>query len=115
MAEIFLSDHYDTFTKKEGANRRTLCGHGDAMGEAPPGSKPFDPFGAVTGKVMDSKMAGAMDFIARAGHPCGIKFDSAKFLADHPEYSWQSPVLRDMEAGPWTEFRTTEHLAQPAQ
>jgi hypothetical protein len=115
MGEIFLSDHYDTFTKKEGANRRTLCGHGDAMGEAPAGSKPFDPFGAVTGKVMDSKMAGAMDFIARAGHPCGVKFDSAKFLADHPEYSWQSPVLRDMEAGPWTEFRTSEHTAQPAQ
>ena len=29
MAEVFLADHYDTFTKKEGANRRTLCGHGD--------------------------------------------------------------------------------------
>ena len=60
-------------------------------------------------------MAQAMDFIARAGHPCGIKFDAAKFLADHPEYSWQSPVLRDMDAGPWTEFRSGEHVAQPAQ
>ena len=27
------------------------------------------------------------------------------FLADHQEYSWQAPVLRDMDAGPWTEFR----------
>jgi Phospholipase B len=117
LAEIFLGDHFDTFTKKEGANRRTLCGHGDTMGEAVPGSgsKPFDPFGAVTGKVMDSKMAEAMEFVARAGHPCGIKFDVAKFLSDHPEYSWQSPVLRDMDAGPWTEFRIGEHIAQPAQ
>ncbi len=117
LAEIFLSDHFDTFTKKEGANRRTLCGHGDAMADTMPGSssKPFDPFGAVSGKVMDSKMAQAMDFIARTGHPCGIKFDAAKFLNDHPEYSWQSPVLRDMDAGPWTEFRIGEHIAQPAQ
>jgi hypothetical protein len=117
LAEIFLGDHFDTFTKKEGANRRTLCGHGDMMGESLPGSsaKPFEPFGAVTGKVMDSRMAEAMEFIARAGHPCGIKFDVAKFLADHPEYSWQSPVLRDMDAGPWTEFDIGEHIAPPAQ
>jgi hypothetical protein len=114
LAEIFLADHFDTFTKKVGANRRTLCGHGDAS-DAVPGSKPFEPFGAVTGKVMDSQMAEKMDFIGRAGHPCGIKFDSAKFLAEHPEYSWQSPVLRDMDAGPWTEFRSGEHIAQPAQ
>ena len=114
LAEIFLSDHFDTFTKKEGANRRTLCGHGDTS-DSVQGSKPFDPFGAVSGKVIDSRMAENLDFIARAGHPCGVRFDSAKFLADHPEYSWQSPVLRDMDAGPWTEFRSGEHIAQPAQ
>jgi len=117
LAEVFLSDHFDTYTKKEGANRRTLCGHGDMMSEVLPGtsSKPFDPFGAVTGKVMDSRMAAAMDFVARAGHPCGVNFDAAKFLEDHPEYSWQSSVLRDMDAGPWTEFRVGEHIAPPAQ
>ena len=64
---------------------------------------------------MDSKMAESMDFIARMGHPCGINFDAAKFLGEHPEYSWQSPVLRDMDAGPWTEFHIGEHIAQPAQ
>jgi hypothetical protein len=117
LAEVFLSDHFDTYTKKEGANRRTLCGHGDMMSEVLPGtsSKPFDPFGAVTGKVMDSRMAAAMDFVARAGHPCGVNFDAAKFLEDHPEYSWQSSVLRDMDAGPWTEFRIGELNAPPAQ
>src|SRR6202046_4883578 len=34
LAEIFLADHFDTYTKKEGANRRTLCGHGDMMAES---------------------------------------------------------------------------------
>jgi hypothetical protein len=60
-------------------------------------------------------MAAALDFTARAGHPCGIPFDALKFLTDHPEYSWQSPVLHDMDAGPWTEFRSGEHVAQPAR
>jgi hypothetical protein len=117
LAEIFISDHFDTFTKKEGANRRTLCGHGDTEPETLPGSTapPFDTWGAVQGKVMDSRMAASMDFIARIGHPCGINFDAAKFLAAHPEFSWQSPVLRDMDAGPWTEFHIGEHAAQPAR
>jgi hypothetical protein len=64
---------------------------------------------------MDSKMAGDMDFVVRFGHPCGIKFDAAKFLDEHPEFSWQSSVLRDMDAGPWSEFRIGAHVAQPAQ
>lgn len=117
LAEVFLADHFDTFTKKEGANRRTLCGHGDMEAETLPGSTapPFDPWGAVQGKVMDSRMAASMDFIARLGHPCGINFDAAKFLADHPEFSWQSPVMIDMDAGPWTEFHIGEHVAQAAQ
>jgi hypothetical protein len=117
MAEIFLGDHFDTFTKKEGANLRTLCGHGDVTTETYPGSTahPFDPHGAVSGKVIDSRMAASMNFIARIGHPCGVNFDAAKFLAEHQEYSWESPVLRDMAAGPWTEFHIGEHTAQPVR
>jgi len=52
-----------------------------------------------------------MAFAARIGHPCGISFDAAKFLADHPEFSWQSPALRDMVAGPWTDFHIGQHVA----
>jgi Phospholipase B len=117
LAEVFISDHFDTFTKKEGANRRTLCGHGDTQSEPLPGSNapPFDTWGAVQGKVIDSRMAASMDFIARIGHPCGTNFDAAKFLSEHPEYSWQASVLRDMNAGPWTEFHVGEHVAQPSQ
>jgi hypothetical protein len=62
---------------------------------------------------MDSQMAGAMDFMARIGHPCGVNFDAAKFLDQHPEFSWQSPVLRDMPVGPWTQFSIGEHAAPP--
>jgi hypothetical protein len=114
LAEIFLADHYDTYEKKEDPNRRTLCGHGDNTPITLPGSTsaPFTPSGSVQGKVIDSSMAGNMEFTARIGHPCGRNFDAAKFLSEHPEFSWESPVLRDMIAGPWAQFRVGEHPAK---
>jgi hypothetical protein len=114
LAEAFLGDHYDTYEKKIDPDRRTLCGHGDNEPITLPDSSapPFDPFGAVSGKVMDSQMAANMVFIARIGHPCGVQFNAAKFAAAHPEFSWEVPVLRDMESGPWTQFRIGEHASQ---
>jgi hypothetical protein len=114
MAEVFLSDHKDSFTGKFGADTRTLCGHGDVSSEGDPkwDTRPFEPMGAVQGKVIDANMAAGMSFIARIGHPCGVKFDATKFLAEHPEYSWQASVLGDMPSGPWTEFHAGAH-AEP--
>jgi len=115
MAEAFESDHYDSYEKKETTgNRRTLCGHGDVETPGDPTNQrePFRPSGAVQSKVTDSAMAQAMTFIARAGHPCGANFDAAKFLEAHPEYSWQAPILRDMDAGPWSLFKAGDHAAQ---
>jgi hypothetical protein len=108
MAQQFLSDHYDSFDKKQQPDERTLCGHGETT---PRGIDvwdwdPYYPGGAVQGKATDSDMAGKMQLIARAGHPCGEDFHAKDFLAQHPEYAWQAPLLRDMKAGPWTEFRT---------
>jgi hypothetical protein len=110
LAQVFLADHFDSFDKKVGANQRTLCGHGDVSAEGDPswGEAPWEPMGAVQGKVADSRMAEAMTFVARMGHPCGTNFDAAKFLELHPEYSWQASVLRDMNAGPWTQFRIAD-------
>ena len=108
LGQIFISDHFDTFTKKMGASRRTLCGHGDVDGSDDPnfGTRPYEPEGAVQGKVIDSTMAKDMTMIARMGHPCGTDFNAAKFIEAHPEYRWMSPILTDMNAGPWTQFRT---------
>jgi hypothetical protein len=114
MAENFLSDHVDTFEKngseKPDGDERSLCGH---VENSPRGVKewgwdPYNPGGAVQGKVTDSAMAGKMSFEARAGHPCGEDFLADVFLDHHPEYSWQKPLLRDMKAGPWTVFRAGE-------
>jgi len=116
LAESFLADHYDSYTKKTGANRRTLCGHGDVATPGDPGfaASPYNPSGAVQGKVMDSRMAENMSFIARIGHPCGSDFKAQAFLDAHPAYDWQSPSLVDMDAGPWSQYRAGDRPAATA-
>jgi len=110
MAEQFLSDHVDSFensaSQKPLPDERGLCGHVDTSprGVKEWGWDAYDPGGAVQGKATDSTMAAQMSFVARAGHPCGEDFLADKFLDQHPEYSWQKPLLRDMKAGPWKVF-----------
>ena len=110
LAEKFLSDHYDSFEKKEAADERTLCGHGEA---SPRGIQvwdwePYYPGGAVQGKATDSNRAAKLSFVARMGHPCGAPFHAREFLKARADYSWQAPVLHDMVPGPWTEFAAGE-------
>jgi len=109
-AEQFVADHEDSFLKKEQADQRSLCGHVDTVKEGIPqwSWPPYYPGGAVQGKVTTSDLAENMTLIAHAGHPCGEDFIAAPFLAAHPEYSYLKPVLRDMKAGPWTEFKSGE-------
>jgi hypothetical protein len=108
LAEKMLGDHAVTAQKKEEPNERTLCGHvdGSARGVKEWAWQPYYPGGAVQGKATDSAMAKDMRIVARMGHPCGGDFLAKPFLAAHPEYAWEEPYLRDMKAGPWTEFRS---------
>jgi hypothetical protein len=110
MAEKFLADHEDAFTHQQNADQRTLCGHVDTAKEGVPqwDMGPYNPFGAVQGKVTSSDLAAKMTVIAHAGHPCGEDFLAKPFLEAHPEYAWQAPILRDMKAGPWTQFASGE-------
>lgn len=110
MAEQFLADHEDSYTGQVGPDQRTLCGHGENVKEGMPewDWPPYYPGGAVTGKVTDSDLAGKMELIAHAGHPCGESFYAAPFLKEHPEYGYLQGVLKDMPAGPWTQFAAGE-------
>jgi hypothetical protein len=111
LAESFLSDHYDAYEKKEDPNHRTLCGHGEQPTPGDPSriKTPFNPTGAVEGKVIDTHLAETMSFIARIGHPCGRSFKAQPFLDAHPEFRWQAAVLQDMDAGPWSQYHSGEH------
>ncbi len=104
-AQRFLADHYDTYTKKEDADERTLDGHIDLSAR---GSQPWEPpygtAGAVQNKAADATMAARMSFTAAAGHACGKDFKAEEHLREHPEFNWERGLLKDMDAFPWTTF-----------
>jgi hypothetical protein len=59
----------------------------------------------VQNKATDSAMAAQMSFVAAYGPQCGPEFRADEFTAKHPEFSWQSPSLRDMPSKPWATFQ----------
>ena len=111
LAQAYLSDHEDSYEHKTDVGKRSLCGHEETstVGEKVWGDAPYEPAGAVTGKVTDSELAAKLSFIGRAGHPCGEDFLASPFLAAHPEFRWQEKILTDMKAGPWTTLSAGEH------
>ncbi|HUA19429.1 MAG TPA: C45 family peptidase [Bryobacteraceae bacterium] len=108
-AQRFLSDHYDTFDKKTEPDERTLCGHIDL---SPRGSMPwqpaYGPAGTVQNKAADAAMIAHMSFTAAMGHADGIDFHAGEEIKDHPEFSWEKTVLRDLDSHPWTTFQTAQ-------
>jgi len=102
----FMGDHYDAWRKTEKASSLTLCGHldEDEMGSPDMGWPSFNPAGAVQGKATDGRLASEMKLWAIIGHPCGMPFIAEKFLAAHPEFSFQKDFLRDMPGREWTLF-----------
>jgi hypothetical protein len=108
LAEQFLADHTDAYTGQEARDERTLCGHVDNSPRGvPEWSWPaFDPAGAVSAKAADSSMIAHMSLTARAGRPCGEDFLAGPFLAKHPQFDWERPLLRDMPGSPWASFHS---------
>jgi hypothetical protein len=91
LAQQFLADHVDSFDHKTQPNERTLGGHADA---SPRGIKewewdPFDPGGAVPGKVTDSEMAASMVYSWQEYH------------ADEKLLDNRFKVLREVQMTRW--------------
>ncbi|MGE5112471.1 MAG: C45 family autoproteolytic acyltransferase/hydrolase [Acidobacteriaceae bacterium] len=104
-AQRFLADHYDTYQKKEDPDERTLDGHIDLSPRGSGGWVPaYGIAGAVQNKAADSSMIAKMTLAAAAGHACGKDFKAAEHVAAHPGFEWEKPLLRDMDARPWTTF-----------
>ncbi|HEY1219280.1 MAG: C45 family peptidase [Bryobacteraceae bacterium] len=102
----FLADHYDTYAKKDEPSERTLCGHIDLSPRGAVGwLEPYAPAGAVQNKVTSAALAARMSFTAALGHACSRDFHAASHLTQYPKYGWYQPILKDMNARPWTEFQ----------
>ena len=108
LAQAFEADHYDTYLKKNNPGGRTLCGHEELDPLFSSTGTPFYPGGTVDGKVVDSRMAMQMSFLARWGSACGKDFNGNKFLEDHPQFDWMAGLLKDRPSQPWTEFKAGE-------
>jgi len=63
------------------------------------GDPPFEPGGAANAKAADSSMISKMSFMART-IAMWRAVSGGTFLAKHPEFAWQKPVLRDMQGTP---------------
>jgi len=110
MAEKFEADHFDTYLNQDKPGTRTLCAHGelDPLLEGDFSYEPYYPSGVLDGKVVDSKMAKQMSFVARWGAACGTPFDAMKFLEQHPQYDWMEGLLKDRPVQQWTVFKAGE-------
>jgi len=110
LAKEFEADHFDPYLKMIKPDGRTLCAHGDLDSDVQTFGydDPFSPVGTLDGKVIDSKMAKQMSFIARWGSACGNPFNAKAFLEEHPQFNWMNGLLKDRPAQPWSPFKAGE-------
>jgi Phospholipase B len=108
MAKGFEADHYDTYLNSNTPDMRTLCAHCDLDSDVYGADIPFSPWGTVDGKVIDSKMAKQMSFVARWGSACGIPFDAKAYIEKHQQFDWMNGLIKDRPSQPWTLFKAGE-------
>ena len=105
IAQQIISDHYDVYLNKENPCSRTVCAHYDmdareymSQSDRP---KPYQPRGAINGKVCDTTMAKKVSFMGRYGNSCGIPFNKETFCSQHREWAYLKPYLHDRPQQPW--------------
>jgi hypothetical protein len=110
LAEKFEADHFDTYLNISKPGSRSLCAHYylDSDSQTPGWNEPFYPAGVLDGKVIDSKMAKQMSFIAKWGSACDLPFDAKAFLEEHQQYEWTKGLMKDRPTQPWTVFKSGE-------
>jgi len=116
VAKIIIADHYDVYLKKDNPCSRTVCSHYEldareymSQADRP---KPFQPRGALNGKVCDSTSAKNMTFIGRNGTSCGRPFMKDKFCKEHREWAYLQPYLHDRPRQPWTRLTIRENYGK---
>jgi hypothetical protein len=107
LAKSILADHYDVYLKKLNPGSRTIDGHYELDAReylTVAGRPPYQPKGALDGKVMDSSLAKNMSFWARWGNSAGMPFVADDFLKEHPQYEYLRGYLKDRPEKPWSLF-----------
>jgi len=106
LGKRFEADHFDVYLGDDHPGERTLCSHWEL--EDRPYQQwptvPNSPSGTLDAKVVDTKMAKQMSFVARWGSACGTPFDAQTFLIDHAQFEWMKDILQSRPSQAWTEF-----------
>ena len=110
IGQKIMADHYDVYLKKKNNPcSRTVCSHYDLDAREfmsdPSRPKPFQPRGAMDGKLCTSDMIKKMSFSARWGTSCGKPFIAEKHFKDHAEWDFLKGYLKDRPRQPWTTFK----------
>jgi hypothetical protein len=107
IGKKILADHFDVYLQRDNPGCRTIDGHYELDSWeylTMPGHPPYQPKGAVDGKVVDSDLALNMSFWGRWGNSAGMPFDVDAFLDAHIQYDYLRGYLKDRPAEPWTLF-----------
>ena len=108
VAEEIMADHHDVYLNKVNPCSRTCCSHYELDDRAfmsdPSRPKPFQPRGALDGKVCDTTLCKKMAFVGRWGTSCGTPFNKSEFCKRNIIWAGQEPYLHDRPQQPWTEF-----------
>jgi len=108
LGEKLEADHYDTYLNSNTPDMRTLCSHPNLDSDPYSVDVPFAPWGTLDGKIVDSKMAKQMSFVARWGSACGTPFVAKDYLEQHQQFDWMNGLIKDRPAQPWTTFKAGE-------
>jgi hypothetical protein len=108
LAEKLEADHFDTYLNTNSPDMRTLCSHPDLDPDPYGVDIPFAPWGTLDGKVVDTKLAKQMSFVARWGSACGTPFSASAYLEKHQQFDWMTGLVKDRPAQPWATFKSGE-------
>jgi hypothetical protein len=116
VAQLIIADHYDVYLNKENPCSRSVCSHYEldarefmSQSDRP---KPYQPRGAINGKVCDSEMAKNMSFLGRYGNSCGMPFNKNMFFLQHREWAYLKTYLHDRPQQPWVICAISKSIKQ---
>jgi hypothetical protein len=96
-AKLIISDHYDSFLKKEHIGFRNICRHSET--EEDESNRAL--YGSTDSKITNSKIARKMEFWGRFGSGCGRSFKIKEFVNKYSEYKKWENVVDDFKPYRW--------------
>jgi hypothetical protein len=112
IAKELIADHYDVYLNKTNMCSRTVCSHYELDNRAFMSQAdrplPYQPRGALDGKVVDSESCKKMEFYGRWGSSCGTPFEVKPFMKQNAQWKRFAPYLFDRPSQPWTLFKSLD-------